>query len=55
MRLSTSIRKNVSLAERPSFGCDIFRYSPCSYGTQDYLSLAREVIKMEKKGKGGIK
>lgn len=51
----TPIRKNVSLAESPSFGIDIFRYSPRSHGAQDYLSLAREVIRMEKKGKGGIK
>ncbi|MBE0460681.1 MAG: ParA family protein [Candidatus Aminicenantes bacterium] len=44
----TAIRKNVSLAESPTLGKDIFRYAPLSYGAQDYLSLAREVIKMEK-------
>lgn len=51
----TPIRKNVSLAESPSFGKDIFRYAPRSYGAQDYLSLAREVMRKEKRGKGGIK
>jgi len=44
----TAIRKNVSLAESPTLGKDIFQYAPRSYGAQDYLSLAREVIKMEK-------
>lgn len=44
----TPIRKNVALAESPSFGKDIFRYAPRSCGAQDYLSLAREVVKMEK-------
>lgn len=45
----TAIRKNVALAESPTFCKDIFRYAPHSYGAQDYLSLAKEVIKMEKK------
>lgn len=47
----TAIRKNVALAEGPSFGKDIFRYAPCSYGAQDYLSLAKDVIKTEKRGR----
>ena len=45
----TAIRKNVALAESPAFGKDIFRYTPDSYGAKDYLSLAKEVIKMEGK------
>jgi chromosome partitioning protein len=44
----TAIRKNVALAECPGFGKDIFRYAPDSFGAQDYLTLAKEVIKMEK-------
>jgi chromosome partitioning protein len=44
----TVIRKNVALAESPALGKHIFKYAPRSYGAQDYLSLAREVIKMEK-------
>lgn len=45
----TAIRKNVALAESPTFGKNIFRYAPDSYGAKDYLSLAKEVIKMEVK------
>ena len=43
----TVIRENVSLAESPSFGQSIFEYSPRSHGAQDYLKLAREVVKHE--------
>jgi len=51
---NTAIRKNVALAECPGFGKDIFRYAPDSLGAQDYLSLAKEVMKMEKQvGKTG--
>ena len=39
----TKIRTNVRLAEAPSHGKSIFDYAPDSYGTEDYLSLAREV------------
>ena len=45
----TALRKNVALAECPALGMDIFSYAPHSHGAQDYLSLAREVIKTEKK------
>jgi chromosome partitioning protein len=50
----TIIRKNVSLAECAAFGKDIFRYAPHSYGAQDYLSLAKEVIKAEEKQRIGL-
>ena len=39
------IRENVSLAEAPIKGVDIFNYEPKSHGAQDYYSLANEVIK----------
>ena len=39
----TRIRKNVRLAEAPSFGQSIFEYAPQSNGAEDYLSLALEV------------
>ncbi len=42
------IRDNVALAEAPIQGVDIFRYSPKSYGAEDYLSLCMEIIKNEK-------
>lgn len=42
----TKIRDNVALAEAPTQGVDIFRYSPKSYGAEDYLSLCKEVLKL---------
>jgi chromosome partitioning protein len=41
----TRIRDNVSLAEAPSQGKDIFSYSPKSMGAEDYLSLSKEILK----------
>ena len=38
------IGENISLAEAPSFGQDIFRYKPDSAGARDYLCLAREIL-----------
>ena len=40
----TRIRRNIKLAESPSFGQTIFQYEPASNGAQDYRSLAKEVI-----------
>lgn len=42
---NTIIHSNVSLAESPSFGKDIFDYSPHSRGAGDYLELTKEIIK----------
>jgi chromosome partitioning protein len=39
----TRIRRNIRLAECPSFGQSIFRYAPSSRGAEDYASLAAEV------------
>lgn len=39
----TYIRRNIKLAEAPSFGVDIFRYAPDSNGAADYARLAQEV------------
>ncbi len=44
---TTYIRKNVSLAEAPGFGQDIYRYKPDSIGAQDYSELCREMIRRE--------
>jgi len=44
----TKIRDNVALAEAPTQGVDIFRYSPKSYGAEDYLALCKEIIKRNK-------
>jgi chromosome partitioning protein len=40
---ATRIRRNVRLAEAPSFGQSIFQYAPDSHGAEDYLRLAEEV------------
>jgi chromosome partitioning protein len=39
----TRIRRNIRLAECPSFGQSIFDYAPTSRGAEDYASLAAEV------------
>jgi chromosome partitioning protein len=40
----TKIRRNVKLAECPSFGKSIFGYAPKSPGALDYAALANEVL-----------
>jgi len=44
---NTRIRRNIKLAEAPSFGQPIFDYAPNCAGAQDYDSLAREVVQLE--------
>jgi len=39
----TRIRRNIRLAEAPSFGQSILRYAPESHGAEDYRALAGEV------------
>jgi len=41
---NTKIRDNVTLAEAPAQGEDIFRYNPRSYGAEDYLSICKEIL-----------
>ena len=38
------IRRNIRLAEAPSFEQSIFRYAPQSAGADDYRALADEVL-----------
>ncbi|GAB5405803.1 MAG: AAA family ATPase [Aureliella sp.] len=40
----TRVRRNIRLAEAPSFGQSIFQYAPASNGAEDYRSLAGEVL-----------
>lgn len=40
---STRIRRNIRLAEAPSFGQSIFDYAASSHGAEDYAALAAEV------------
>ncbi len=42
----TRIRRNVRLAEAPSFGQSIFQYAPNSHGAEDYRSLAGEILRL---------
>jgi len=39
----TRIRRNIRLAEAPSFGQSIFDYAASSHGAEDYAALAAEV------------
>jgi chromosome partitioning protein len=41
---TTRIRRNVRLAEAPSFGQSILQYAPSSNGAEDYRQLAQEVL-----------
>ena len=43
----TVIRDNVSLAEAPIKGKNIFEYSKNSNGAKDYMALAQEVLKLK--------
>lgn len=38
------IRRNIRLAEAPSFGQSIFQYAAKSHGAEDYEDLARELL-----------
>jgi chromosome partitioning protein len=40
----TRVRRNIRLAECPSFGQSIFQYAPTSRGAEDYASLAAELL-----------
>ncbi len=40
----TTIRRNIKLAECPSFGQTVFQYAPTSNGAEDYEALARELL-----------
>lgn len=42
----TCIRRNVKLAESPSFAQTIFQYAPDSHGAEDYLALSQEILGM---------
>lgn len=43
----TRIRRNIRLAEAPSFGQTILDYSPDCNGAEDYQALAREILDKE--------
>lgn len=41
---ATRIRRNIKLAECPSFGQSIFSYAPSCHGAEDYAALGQEVL-----------
>ncbi|MBM4070286.1 MAG: ParA family protein [Planctomycetes bacterium] len=41
---ASRIRRNIKLAEAPSFGKSIFAYAPSCNGAEDYQALAQEVM-----------
>jgi chromosome partitioning protein len=43
----SKIRRNIKLAESPSFGQTILEYDSASHGAADYRALAREVLEMK--------
>ncbi|WP_018126178.1 ParA family protein [Balneola vulgaris] len=47
--LKTVISRNIRLAEAPSFGKPALLYDSTSTGSKNYLSLAREIIKKNRK------
>lgn len=42
---NTAIRQNISITEAPSKGKDIFGHAPKSHGAEDYMNLAKEILK----------
>jgi len=40
----TKVRRNIRLAEAPSFGRSIFDYAPVSHGAEDYRQLVTELL-----------
>ena len=48
--LTPAIRRNIKLAEAPSFGQSIHAYDPTSRGAEDYLALAQDVLAMWDQG-----
>lgn len=44
---STRVRRNIRLAEAPSFGQTIFDYAPDSHGAEDYRALTVEVLSQQ--------
>ncbi|MFM8931606.1 MAG: ParA family protein [Gemmataceae bacterium] len=43
----TRIRRNIKLAECPSFGKSIFGYAPTCHGAEDYALLAQEILDLQ--------
>ena len=44
----TKIRQNISLAEAPTQGVDIFRYNKKTHGAEDYKKFCEEFLERQK-------
>ena len=51
----SKIRRNIKLAEAPSFGQSIMDYAPTCSGAVDYLAMAQEVLAMEAGAAGTLR
>ena len=49
----TLIPRNVRVAEAPSYGLPVLRYSPSSRGALAYLGLAGEMLRRNRKRQAG--
>ena len=49
MVFDTIIQRNTKLGEAPSFGATIIMHDASSKGAVNYLNLAREILKKQKK------
>jgi len=49
--LPTYIRRNIKLAEAPSYGKTIFEYEMNCNGAEDYLNVGRFIVQMKQPGK----
>jgi chromosome partitioning protein len=52
--LDPMIRRNIKLAECPSYGQTIFQYAPTCHGAEDYRALAESVARMQQSTTAGI-
>ncbi len=51
----TKIRRNIKLAEAPSFGQSIMDYAPTCSGAVDYMAMTQEVLAMEADSVGTVR
>lgn len=51
----TKIRRNIKLAEAPSFGQSIIDYAPTCSGAVDYMAMAQEIMAMEAASTGTVR
>jgi len=51
----TKIRRNIKLAEAPSFGQSIIDYAPTCSGAVDYMAMAQEIMAMEVASTGTVR